>query len=450
MTICFFALLLALTVQAGAEEAGGPAAGHTEDHPVRELLREETATPDESGQGHTLRLVYDLYCEECQRVVQPGIREETVFAPHEWTEEQTEPTCEEEGCIRRVCALCGLTEEIILPPLGHVYGDIAHFIKQDAGEVLLPREGEEPLCVGTVIVPSTCTKDGQGTLICLRCQGEQPVVIPSGGHSFGDWQEAEIPQDQQCTVDRARVRVCADCQETETETMPAPGHQWQVVSYSEPTCTQNGVAVRQCARCQQQERLETPAMGHCYTWVEVSAPTQQSDGVREYRCVICGDVAQTETIPHAEMLYNNTITAFGPTTRELIGGSVWNRVTPIDLSTDGVYTYPLVASNRYTVGTATVTIESGTQVVSYQLSSPEVQIHSESLIIYPSLKALRTGENAVSFAFNQPIDSAQYFGDDPLVILGITLKADYNILADGVQYFTPDEAQIQAMTGLID
>ena len=46
--------------------------------------------------------------------------------------------------------------------------------------------------------------------------------------------------------------------------------------------------------------------------------------------------------------------------------------------------------------------------------------------------------------------SAAGFGEDPTIILSIVLKADYNILADGVQYFIPDEAQIAAMTKQID
>ena len=107
-----------------------------------------------------------------------------------------------------------------------------------------------------------------------------------------------------------------------------------------------------------------------------------------------------------------------------------------------VYLAAVALANVFGVG-------GGTLMVSYHLSSQEVWIHSESLVIYPDLNALRTGDNAVSFPFDTLI-SAAGFGEDPTIILSIVLKADYNILADGVQYFIPDEAQIAAMTEQID
>ena len=341
------ALLLGLAVLTGAwaEDAASPEDGHTDAHAVLDLARgEPQCVETDSLEGHLVRQVYDLYCQDCQRVIAESYKTVDTEQAHEWTEERTAPSCGVPGWVRRTCLLCGKTVE---------------------------------------------------------------------------------------------------------ETLPALEHQWVAVSYTEPTCTENGVAVRQCALCHQEERLETPALGHVYTWVEVSAPSAEGDGVSENRCLICGDVAERRTIPYREILYNNTITSFGPAMRDLIGGSVWNRVTPVDLTADGVYTYPLVASNRYTVGTVTVIIGGGTLMVSYHLSSQEVWIHSESLVIYPDLNALRTGDNAVSFPFDTLI-SAAGFGEDPTIILSIVLKADYNILADGVQYFIPDEAQIAAMTEQID
>ena len=103
----------------------------------------------------------------------------------------------------------------------------------------------------------------------------------------------------------------------------------------------------------------------------------------------------------------------------------------------------------YTVGTATMIIENGVLTVSYRLNSVEIQVHSEAMVIYPDLNALRTGQRAMSFPFDQAIDTA-VFGGDALVILSVTLKADYNTLADGIQYFTPDETQIALMASLLD
>ena len=150
------------------------------------------------------------------------------------------------------------------------------------------------------------------------------------------------------------------------------------------------------------------------------------------------------------MYYNNTITSFGPCTRDLIGGSVWNRVTPLNLAEEGVFTYPLIASNLYTVGTATVVNEQGTQVVNYKLNSYKINVHAQTLVFYPDLEALRTGENAVVAEFDQPIELKEYFGEDQLVLMAITLRADYDALAPGIQDFREDKELIAAMSELID
>ena len=150
------------------------------------------------------------------------------------------------------------------------------------------------------------------------------------------------------------------------------------------------------------------------------------------------------------MYYNNTITSFGPMTRDLLGGGVWNRVTPLNLADEGMFTYPLIASNLYTVGTATVINEKGTQTISYKLNSPKITVHSEKLVIYPNLNALRTGENAVALEFGQPGDLKNYFGEDQQVLMAITLKADYDAYAYGIQGFKEDEELIAAMSDLID
>ena len=162
------------------------------------------------------------------------------------------------------------------------------------------------------------------------------------------------------------------------------------------------------------------------------------------------ETAQRRTKSTEEMYYNNTITSFGPMMRELIGGGVWNRVTPLNLAEEGLFTYPLIASNLYTVGTATVINEKGTQLITYKLNSPKITVHTETLVFYPDLEALRTGEKAVAVEFDQPIELKEYFGDDQLVLMAITLKADYDALAPGIQDFREDEALIAAMSELID
>lgn len=244
---------------------------------------------------------------------------------------------------------------------------------------------------------------------------------------------------------------CEDCgqviQENVRREETQQPHDWRV-TWEEPTCTEPGRGVRVCAVCGEEDVIETPAVGHCYMWMDVRLPNGEVES--QYVCTVCGDVAQTRGQSSAQVNYNSTITSFGPMTRELIGGGVWNRVTPLNLDDEGVFTYPLIAGDQYTVGTATVINEKGKQVISYKLNTKNITVHTETLVIYPSLEALRTGENAVAVEFNQPLEIEKFFGDDKLVLIAITLKADFDPRDAGIQSFREDKTLIHSLSALID
>ena len=371
---------------------------------------------------------------------------------HQWQEvARIEPTCIEPGTSVLQCTVCGSGTQKPIPVISHVYADASQLVNQNAGNVMGTGEYAGKI-IGRVTVPSTCMATGSGTLLCLLCQNNaRTVTIPKGEHQWGAFVEQEVPPDMICVTPVIATRVCENCGEEDTQTISAaPGHQWTPVSFQEPTCTEPGRAVRECAVCHARETLETPAMGHSYMWLDVNTPSPSGSGIREYVCTTCGDVAQRQTIAYAQMYYNNTITSFGPMTRDLIGGAVWYRVTPLDISQDGVFTYPLIASNLYTVGTATVVIDQGVQTISYHLNSSRITVHTESLVLYPNAEALRTGENAVPVAFDAPITLNDYFGDDTSVIMSIVLRADYDAAGSGIQDFIPDQALIKKMIELID
>ena len=383
--------------------------------------------------------------EEERRVVSP--------APgHQWEEDaRVEPSCTEPGVTHQTCTVCGAGKLDAIQPLGHEYADVEPFVKHTVGDVMGTGANAGKI-IGTVTIASTCDKNGSGTLLCLRCgEGSQRVIIPQGDHRWSEWEAEAIPDELICTSDVEGIRTCLDCGKIETQVLsPAPGHKWIAVSYQEPTCTEAGEAVRQCSVCGAKETFETPAMGHSYMWVDLSTPSPDASGVREYRCTVCGDIAQSQSVAYAQMFYNNTITSFGPMMRDLVGGSAWYRVTPLDLSEDGMYTYPLIASNMYTVGTATVMIDRGVQTVTYRLNSPQITVHSESLVFYPNLDALRTGENAVSVSFGNPVALVDYFGEDQRVIMAITLRADYDARGAGIQSFHEDKALMETLIELMD
>ena len=89
------------------------------------------------------------------------------------------------------------------------------------------------------------------------------------------------------------------------------------------------------------------------------------------------------------------------------------------------------------------------QEIQYKLNSSKINVHSESLVVYPSLEALKTGDHAVSFDFNKPIDLKGCFGQDAHVIVAITLKADYDANSTGVRRFSADQNWIDQMMAMI-
>lgn len=431
--------LLCLTCQIAVRSVTIPARGHSwDDWTAVKVPEEEICVTDQTEQHR---------CRTC------GETETRVTAPapgHQWQESVVkEPSCTEAGELQKECAVCRAVEKQTIPALGHSFGAAAELSKRQAGRVMGSGENDG-LILGEVTEPSTCTENGAGVLKCLRCQeAEKSVVIPMGGHAWSEWEQPEIPEDQVCVADVVKVRRCPDCGLEETEVItPAPGHQWIGVSFTEPTCVEPGRAVRRCAVCSAEEVIETPAIGHCYMWMDVKRPN--GDTVSQYVCTVCGDIAEERVKTGEHIYYNNTITSLGPCMRDLIGGSVWNRVTPLNLAEEGIFTYPLIASNTYTVGAAMVLNEKGTQLISYKLNSKKFSVHTQTLVIYPDLESLRTGENALILEFDQPTQLGEYFGDDQLVIMAITLKADYEATDPGLQIFREDEELIKAMTELLD
>ncbi len=430
--------LLCLTCQTAARTVNLPATGHD--------WSEWTEVPVPEDEICVTEKTEQRQCGVCGET---ETREAGPAPGHQWVETVvTEATCTERGEKLRECQVCHTAEKEELPALGHSYASVTAFIKHEAGVVI--SDENEGLFLGEVIQPSTCTETGAGFMLCLRCQkAERNIVIPMGDHEWSEWEQQEVPEDLICVTDMIGVRRCADCGLEETEVLsPAPGHQWVGVSFTEPTCTEPGRAVRQCAVCRAEEVIETPPYGHCFMWMDEKKPNGVT--MSQYVCTICGSVAEQRAKTTEQMYYGNTITSFGPMTRDLIGGSVWNRVTPLNLAEEGLFTYPLIASNLYTVGTATVINEKGTQLISYKLNSPKITVHTKTLVIYPDLEALRTGENAVVLEFDQPTELKEYFGEDQLVLMAITLKADYDAMAPGIQGFREDKELITAMSELID
>ena len=192
------------------------------------------------------------------------------------------------------------------------------------------------------------------------------------------------------------------------------------------TCTEAG-SVENAYKCGLKTVSTIPALGHEYA---------------NDKCVVCGK-------KEPKYYYNNTMTSFGPTTRELVGGKDWYRVTPVDLSIDGAYTYDLIASNRYVVGRVNIVVRAGMLTVNYKVVARPADIKNESLMIYTSKDALASGD-AISANVGDIIDIAKTFGDDTKVIVSLILTADYDAAGHNVTTMVVDNAEIAAMIAEMD
>lgn len=295
-------------------------------------------------------------------------------------------------------------------------------------------------CHGTETVETVCAD-------CGAVLSAEERMIPVS-HAFSEW-EMETAAD--CAQAEEWRRVCASCGLEETESRGAPlGHAYgSVILLLEPACTEAGVGYTECERCGEKQEITVAPLGHQPVETVLVEPTAEKDGEKEIRCARCDEILGMEAIPYTKILYNNTVTSLGPCTRDLIGGNDWYRLTPLDLTAEGTYVYPLIASNRYTVGQMTATVTAEDVTVTYEIGAKQVRVNSETLIIYSDLEEVRNPQGIPFFELNQPISITENFGDRETVILSLMLRVDYDSAASGVVWFTEDPEQMEAMTRMM-
>ena len=273
---------------------------------------------------------------------------------------------------------------------------------------------------------ATCDKAGVCSRLCTNCGiVENNVAVPALGHAYEEKVTAAT-----CTKDGKVVKTCKVCGDKKTEKIPAAHGATKEVAGKAAACGVAGTIDVICTVCDAKVgEKATAALAHSYSWVVVTKPSEAGNGRNEYKCGLCGDVAEVKTIKFSKMYYNNTMTSFGPTTKELVGGNDWYRVTPVDLTVDGVYTYDLIASNKYIVGKVTITVNAGTLTVSYKANG--VDVKDEALLIYASKADLATG-TAVTAPVGAAINAAETFGADTKVLVSLILTGDYDAAGKGL------------------
>ncbi len=448
---------------------------------------------------------YDVWKCECGEREE---KNETPALGHNYTifvKTNKEPSCYAEGANTYKCDRegCTATTEVKLPKIGHEYattwtttvpatctvdGEESRWCLMcaDARETRVLEAKGHSLTAEAVTVQPTCTTDGERVMKCRNCPYKVAEVVEATGHAWTNENNPQINKKPDCVNDGFKTWKCTnDCGEEKTvvvaalghdlksETKVEPtcdraglkyeycvrgngcgfvddnivimptGHEGEVTEYTAPTCTAEGSKTTECEKCGKTASEVLAKIDHNYEW-KLTPATPSSNGKNELKCTGCGDVKETTTVKYTKWYYNNTMTSFGPTTKELVGGNDWYRVTPVDVTVDGVYTYDLVASNKYVVGTVTITVNAGALTVSYD-AMRGVTVNDEALLVYASKADLAAG-TAVTANVGAAINVAETFGADNQVLVSLILTGDYD--AAGKSYVDADAAA--AMIANID
>ena len=226
-----------------------------------------------------------------------------------------------------------------------------------------------------------------------------------------------------------------------------PG-QW--ITMVAPTCYTKGLKITNCTFCNVEMQEEIPVLGNgllesghvAGEWVITKAPTNKTTGTQERTCTLCGITLETKTVPIlSEIWPNNTACSLGLRFRDEAPDLTdkWYMYTPVDLTQDGVLTFPLIASNVHIIGTVLVTVEDGMATVAYKLDTKKIKVKEEFLTFLPDLASVDTVEPGemedLGFMLNEPFPVNEKLQNAGSSLMFLRLVIDYDIYADGVNRY---------------
>ncbi|MBO5262213.1 MAG: hypothetical protein J6B45_04115, partial [Clostridia bacterium] len=214
------------------------------------------------------------------------------------------PTCTTTGSYAQACSICGITNQVQVPALGHTWTETSRVdatctengtIYYACNVCDLGATKEETIdafghtkdeAVEGVVTAPTCTEDGYTTYVCATCgENYKADEQAATGHSYF----------YACDV---RCEVCGE------ETNPEATHTLVHVEAVAATCTENGnVEYWYCSVCgyawtdeactqvTNQRSVIVPATGHSYFYA------------CDVRCEVCGEETNpeaTHTLVHVE------------------------------------------------------------------------------------------------------------------------------------------------------
>ena len=408
------ALLLSLTAVAAAEETGCTATQHI--GPIIEINRiPATCTANGSVQKK---------CSYCGVIL---ATEPIIAQGHHIGEVTTTvkaPTCTEEGQKKTIkkCSVCGAEESTAytpVPALGHDWGE------------------------WTTTKAATCEGTGTEKRVCKRgCGAYEERSTPALGHLWG----TPVTTPATCIAPMTTTKTCQrDPSHKESSTSGSPdmqnGHVWGDWSAaSKPTCMSPSKEIRICkldSSHKQERTIGDVDMVNGHQWdngTYITQPTTTHGGEIKYVCKLNSDHTKIVKVGPLSRGGNNTFCAFGPRLRDTnlypYNTDAWYMFTPFDASKDGVQTYDLIATNKYIVGTLTLTIQNGNLKVDYTLKDPgNFTTTLEFFTVLNRINDLTDyePENLKHLAMQKGefINLANKFGDDTNLVLYFCSRCNY-------------------------
>ena len=206
----------------------------------------------------------------------------------------------------------------------------------------------------------------------------------------------------------------------------------------------------------------TPLNGEMTNWLVITYQNEAGETVQQgyqyytdwfrYMNEWTGDVVESFTDLTLPVWYpDNTANVFGPK----VNGS-WQTCAVVDLSSDGVQTFDMIAAGGWHIGKGTVTVNGDEVVVDYRLTEDvittdtwdDVTVDSEHLAIFADVDSVDVKAES-ALAFGQPISISADLGGDTLVALYIRNQVDFPAHSPFVTRFWPgtpaNAAVVEAM-----
>ena len=297
--------------------------------------------------------------------------------------------CTHDGKLTRSCSICGETETIKEPALGHDYKS-------------------------EITTEPTATKEGIRTFTCSRCGDTYTETIPATGTKHEHSYTSKVTIEPTCLEAGEKTYTCS-CGDTYTETIEPLGHDMV-----------NGV----CSRCGF-SIPPVPEHTHIYTESGTTATCIEA-GITTYTCS-CGDFHTEKTPAFGHNMVNGVCTRCG---------YKQSQATPIATPTAVPTTKP-TATPTATTTTKPTTAPTVTQETSTQKSVAPVIIP----VITSNVETTDKPKTQSSTVKNTGIKNTptQVAAEESLDVVRINLQNSTVLTADKIGKLKDDEKEIQLM-----